>query len=366
MFKYHEYNALNQLINIKSGIVNISGCSGCGKTSLINDYLYKIKDTNSYINLISFPNEMFVKLLGGGYGKPPLASDMISYFFENRVSLTKGIPNIIILDSYIDQFRDSSDIVKIIIDFYKKSNNDMIIIYTTEKPQPPSKDITNIIIPFIPFDIVYNFLRMEFPNISDNMIENIYSIAKNDKSLLQQYYYLLRNTPSANNIVFNEGIIGSDGRPLKDKKSTLIKVSEISHELLINLSNNPKLLYNLSPYEFERVIAALFEKKGFSVTITPQTRDGGKDIFIAQDNIASFLFYVECKKYQPNNHVGIEIIQRLYGVVAAEKATAGIIATTSYFTKPAIDYVKIHNLEHQLSLKDFNSIRNLLNELIKN
>ena len=107
----------------------------------------------------------------------------------------------------------------------------------------------------------------------------------------------------------------------------------------------------------------MFEKKGFSVKITPKTRDGGKDIFIARNDLCSFLFYVECKKYAPNRPVGIDVIQRLYGVVSAEKATGGIIATTSHFTKSAQNYVREQQLDHQITLQDYDTITNILKTL---
>lgn len=146
-------------------------------------------------------------------------------------------------------------------------------------------------------------------------------------------------------------------------QNTKIIVSEINDQILYKISQNPNLLHELSSYNFERIVAKMFEKRGFSVRITPQTRDGGKDIFIAKNDLCSFLFYVECKKYAPNRPVGIEIIQRLYGVISAEKATGGIIATTSYFTEPAKKYIREYNLEHQIALQDFNVLSRILKTL---
>lgn len=50
-------------------------------------------------------------------------------------------------------------------------------------------------------------------------------------------------------------------------------------------------------------------------------------------------------------------------MVSAEKATGGIIATTSYFTKPAKDYIQENHLEHQLTLQDYDAISNILKSL---
>lgn len=179
---------------------------------------------------------------------------------------------------------------------------------------------------------------------------------------------LLLSSPFGNYDLINKPcIIDASGKVINNVDNrTKIVVTEVNDELLYELSQNPNLLYNLSPYDFERVIARMFEKKGFTIKMTPQTRDGGKDIFIAKNDLCSFLFYVECKKYSPDQHVGIDVIQRLYGVISAEKATGGIIATTSYFTKPAKDYIQEHQLEHQLTLQDYNTISNILKSLQHN
>lgn len=173
------------------------------------------------------------------------------------------------------------------------------------------------------------------------------------------------NTATENkSSIYQPCIVDFFGEPISKKKDTSkIIVSEINDQLLYELTQKPDLLYSLTPYNFELVIAKIFEKRGFSVKITPQTCDGGKDIFVAKNDLCSFLFYVECKKYSPDHHVGIDIIQRLYGVISAEKATGGIIATTSYFTDPAKDYIQKHQLNHQITLHDYNVIINNLKSL---
>lgn len=197
------------------------------------------------------------------------------------------------------------------------------------------------------------FINLMIDLIIKNDIKNIDQIIRNGTINFDTY-----------KTIYKPCIIDQFGKPIeKIDNSTKIIVTEINDELLFELSQNPRLLYSLLSYDFERVIARMFEKKGFTVKITPQSRDGGKDIFIAKNDLCSFLFYVECKKYAPQQHVGIDVIQRLYGVVSAEKATGGIIATTSYFTKPAKNYIKENHIEHQLTLQDYDTISNILQSL---
>lgn len=159
------------------------------------------------------------------------------------------------------------------------------------------------------------------------------------------------------------GIISPDGSPIEvdsePYKQIVTDVMEVSEELLHRLSENPSLVYELSPRKFEEVVTELLSRQGYEITITPLTRDGGKDIYASQKTaLGSFLYIVECKRYAPDNPVGVGLLRKLYGVVEAEKATAGILATTSFFTKPAKEFQK--QIEFRVSLQDYLGIQKWL------
>ena len=127
------------------------------------------------------------------------------------------------------------------------------------------------------------------------------------------------------------------------------------------LRSEPELLYALKPREFEELVAEILNKKGFKTYLTPQSRDGGLDIIAERrDDQGLTKLVVECKRYTPPNNVGIEIVQRLFGVQEAIKATRGIVATSSFFAGPAAKFAKDH--ESRLTLWDYYDIKNLLNE----
>lgn len=56
--------------------------------------------------------------------------------------------------------------------------------------------------------------------------------------------------------------------------------------------------------------------------------------------------------------MGVSVIRDLYGVLSKEKATYGIVVTTSDFTKPAQEFQQ--DVQFQMSLKDFDSIKQWL------
>ena len=93
--------------------------------------------------------------------------------------------------------------------------------------------------------------------------------------------------------------------------------------------------------------------------LTPATRDGGKDIYAyIKNQICSFILFVECKKWTPTKHVGLEVVQRLYGVQQINKANRSMVVTTSFFTKPAIEECKQY--ENLMSLHDYIDLKTWL------
>ena len=159
------------------------------------------------------------------------------------------------------------------------------------------------------------------------------------------------------------GLLGPDGRPIRRgsglERPLIEKVKLVSGELLRVAAVRPELLFELEPREFEEFAAELFKKQGFQVTLTQQSRDGGKDLYLAQSsNLGSFRYAVECKRYAPDNPVRVDVVRSLYGVVSRENLTAGIVLTTSHFTKDAIE--EAGETQYRMSLQDFASLRRAL------
>lgn len=134
-------------------------------------------------------------------------------------------------------------------------------------------------------------------------------------------------------------------------------------QILRQLQRRPEELYHMSPRQFELFTASILERMGYEIQITPQTRDGGIDIFAARkEQLGSFLCLVQCKRHSPSHPVGIAVVRELYGVLQAERATYASVFTTSYFSKSAIDFQQ--RFEHQLSLVDYNAIKEILQNIL--
>ena len=89
------------------------------------------------------------------------------------------------------------------------------------------------------------------------------------------------------------------------------------------------------------------------------TRDGGVDIYaFVRHAVASFLMVVECKRWAPDKAVGIEVVQRLYGVQQSKSASKSLIVTTSYFSSPALEQCREYR--GLMELRDFEDLKTWL------
>ncbi len=117
---------------------------------------------------------------------------------------------------------------------------------------------------------------------------------------------------------------------------TIIQGAKSIKQIMLSIYLKHKQLFDLHHRKFEELVAELLLSKGYEVELTAQTRDGGKDI-IAIKSVDGFplKYLVECKKWQKDRGVGIEVVRSLCDTVRENGANKGVIFTTSYFTSDA-------------------------------
>jgi hypothetical protein len=154
----------------------------------------------------------------------------------------------------------------------------------------------------------------------------------------------------------------ADDPGASSEKATLpvdlvLELDAFNEELYRYLDKHPEQMYQMDPRRFEMLVADLLADMGYDVELTPESRDGGRDILAAfRLPAGEILTIVECKRYAPDNKVGVEIVERFFFAVdRRDNASCGLIATTSFFTEGA------RALENQfrwrLGLKDFDVLR---------
>jgi len=121
------------------------------------------------------------------------------------------------------------------------------------------------------------------------------------------------------------------------------------------LKDKPQDVYNLSPREYEILLAELLDGMGYEVELTPETRDGGKDIMAYMNTPhGRILCLVEAKKYRADRPVGVGLVRELYGTFIDSNATNAMLVTTSKFSKDAREFQARH--EYQLALRDYDNV----------
>ena len=147
-----------------------------------------------------------------------------------------------------------------------------------------------------------------------------------------------------------------------EKNKYVIRI-EPPEDLLNYLAQNPERLYRIPPNAFAEAFAELISDQGYIVELTKQTRDGGVDIIAFRKDTALDLFekyLIECKRYSPENKIGVALVRNLLGAGEVEPHTGLILATTSTFTKPAIEYAKHESVKWKLHLKDYYDLKKWL------
>jgi HJR/Mrr/RecB family endonuclease len=135
-------------------------------------------------------------------------------------------------------------------------------------------------------------------------------------------------------------------------------VGEEFDRLINELTCDSEGLYDLSPRRFEELIAEIWHRMGYQVELTPLTRDGGRDVIATRIAETRSQVLIECKKYAATEAVGIDIVQRMLGVVAQFDATQGVITTTSRFTREALKVISAKPFV--LTGHEFDDVVNLL------
>lgn len=150
------------------------------------------------------------------------------------------------------------------------------------------------------------------------------------------------------------------------KTELLDDVQQITPALVIDVKNaasivanrlgsDPRDWYNLGPRGFEEVLAEIWAGLGWETVLTPPSGDGGIDVrAVRSENGILLCYLLEAKAYSPERRVGIDVVRKLYGVVERERATHGILATTSSFTSGAVNEARA--LRYRVSLADFGKI----------
>jgi len=171
-------------------------------------------------------------------------------------------------------------------------------------------------------------------------------------ALFREHFKILWNNADSRATVHHQDMLTGLA---KSHDALVLSSQDLWDEMIARLSKQPERLYELPPRAFEELIAELLSRDGLEVYLTPQARDGGRDILAkSRQLLGDHLYLVECKRYAPTRPVGVALLRALYGVVAADKATMGVLVTTSRFSRDAMSFQQ--TVKHQMSLRQYEDL----------
>ncbi len=114
-------------------------------------------------------------------------------------------------------------------------------------------------------------------------------------------------------------------------------------QLFANVTASPAsdALEGISWQQFEHLVGEAFRLQGYRVTeIGGASADGGVDLVLSKDGEK---LLVQCKQWRAFK-VGVPVVRELYGVMAAEGASGGIVVTSGRFTDEAREFAQGRNV----------------------
>jgi restriction endonuclease Mrr len=197
-------------------------------------------------------------------------------------------------------------------------------------------------------------------------IPPIYKVVRNDKQLIWHGGYIViceHSLTEREAFQFQNSFEYWDERfYLSREFSNDYCTQKEAISLLLNkISFNSNILKSIPTNNwrlFEELVAEIFRKFGFEISLTKKTRDGGKDIIALRREEGKVVerLLIECKHWK--NKIDVKPVRNIVGVAVTQDdlPTGIILATTSTFTEDAKN-IKINpSISIQLTLKDYNDI----------
>lgn len=124
-------------------------------------------------------------------------------------------------------------------------------------------------------------------------------------------------------------------------------VYELCDKLAKNIAKNPNFLDTIEWRQLENLLSVIFEEFGFSVKLTPESKDGGKDIILnCEYNGKKHQFYVEVKHWKSGKKVGNEYLENFVNIILRDGIDKGLFLSTSGYTKQVYEAFSI--IKHKI------------------
>ena len=122
------------------------------------------------------------------------------------------------------------------------------------------------------------------------------------------------------------------GREETDLQQEAIRlITDLSRSLVLLVAKDPKVLDVVEWRELEKLLAEVFSGIGFNVTLTPSSKDGGKDLILetkCTSRSTSAIYIVEIKHWRSGQRVGSSAVTDFLNVILKECREGGVFLST--------------------------------------
>jgi len=92
----------------------------------------------------------------------------------------------------------------------------------------------------------------------------------------------------------------------------------------------------IDPYDFEKLVADIWEVEGWETTVTSSSQDGGIDVIAEQNDPIALKILIQAKAYSLDNKIGSDEIRKYATLYEQEsQVDTVVIVTTGKFTTQA-------------------------------
>ncbi|HXS95943.1 MAG TPA: restriction endonuclease [Candidatus Limnocylindrales bacterium] len=148
-------------------------------------------------------------------------------------------------------------------------------------------------------------------------------------------------------------------------RTALVRVVDVSPELLRFLQEDPNRLRSLTPDEFERFTAQRLDRMGYNVTLTGASnrKDGGVDLIAVPKtpNVGSVVIAGQVKHHRGDQKTGRDAVDRLLSWKDSYFGV-GLLVTNTSFTHDAVSTAQKERNARFLRLRDFTALKRWLED----
>ena len=176
--------------------------------------------------------------------------------------------------------------------------------------------------------------KVKSKNQFDKLLLVLFTTLSGSYESSPQYQELLRDNPTDIEIITFydlEKWVGNLKKLLSKEEinEVQILIREVSRKLISLIAKNPENLMSLEWRDLERTMTELFNEIGFNATLTPSSKDGGKDIILeCEVNNEKKSYIIEIKHWRSGQKVGKKAVKEFTQVIINEKRDKGLYLST--------------------------------------